>query len=243
LEQRYFGDLVHASVRKLIALNKDPDLAVLLQTADVALSYRDFSSAWHFVTCFSDIEDDLGQWRGYGGGQCGYAIGFDPERLLKALNQNRPGSLFLPMNYDLARQQFLVDDVLRNAQIYFASGVSKHPDLQRWAAEFLAAFSWEMDIFACMTKHPSFASETERRILTAFAVGETGQLEFRQKQTLLARHLPLDLRNDGRLPITRICIGPGPAQRVSQVSVGDLLIKTGYVGIPVTLSSVPFRIP
>jgi hypothetical protein len=36
LEQRYFGDLVHAGIRKPIASNKDADLAVMLQTADVA---------------------------------------------------------------------------------------------------------------------------------------------------------------------------------------------------------------
>jgi hypothetical protein len=243
LEQKYFGDLVHAGVKKLIISNSDSSVNVLLQAADGVLSSRDFSALGHFVTCFSEVEDDLGQWRGYGGGQCGYAISFDYSRLITALLVARPDSLMAPMNYDLARQHFVVDDLLKNAQTFFAAGLSGR-DAQRWANEFLAAFSDEMDIFACVTKHPAFEAERERRIITRLGQGETNRLEFRQKQTLLARHLPIDLRGgDGLLPITRICVGPGPAQRVSQVSVGDLLIKTGYSNIPVTLSSVPFRIP
>jgi hypothetical protein len=243
LEQRYFGDLVHAGVKKLIATNNDQSVGVLLQTADTILSNRDFAALGHFVTCFSEIEDDLGQWRGYGGGQCGYAIGFDYSKLCSALPGVRTDALLAPMNYDPGRQTFVVDDLLKNAQLFFTAGLPGR-DVQRWANEFLEAFSTEMDIFACMTKHPAFAAENERRIITRLSQNETNRLEFRQKQTLLARHLPIDLRgSDGLLPITRICVGPGPAQRVSQVSVGDLLIKAGYSNIQVTLSSVPFRIP
>jgi hypothetical protein len=244
LEQRYFGDLVHAGVRTLIASNQNPVLQVMLRAADLALSVRDFSSAWHFVACFSEVEDDLGQWRGYGGGQCGYAIGFDFDALVKTVELRRPGSLVLPMCYDTAKHQFLVDDVLKNAETYFLAGAQKFKDTERWANEFLAAFSWELDIYACMIKHPKFASENERRIVTGFRVGEAPLLEFRQKRTLLARHLPIDLRSETNLlPITRVYVGPGPAQRVSQVSVGDLLIKCGYKGIPVNISSVPYRVP
>jgi hypothetical protein len=71
-------------------------------------------------------------------------------------------------------------------------------------------------------------------------------LEFRQKRTLLARHLPLDLTFpvDGkrRLPITRIYVGPGPVQQVSKISVGDLLAKNGYEGIVIEKSSCPYRL-
>jgi hypothetical protein len=68
LEQRYFGDLIHAAVKKDAITNTNPNLAALYEAVDSALSSRDFSAAFHFVTCFSEVEDDLGQWRGYGGG-------------------------------------------------------------------------------------------------------------------------------------------------------------------------------
>src|SRR5258708_558906 len=98
LEQRYFGNLVHDVVKAKRAQNTDPALGVFLRVVDEALALRDFSSAGHFVACFSEVEDDLGQWRGYGGGECGYAIGFRCDRILAALKK-RASSVLLPMNY------------------------------------------------------------------------------------------------------------------------------------------------
>jgi hypothetical protein len=124
VEQRFFGDLVHAAVRKRRAQNTDPALAVLMQVADEALANRDFSTAAHFVACFSEVEDDLGQWRGYGGGECGYAIGFHPDRILQAL-ESRPSSVLLPMNYQERSHDILVQDVLRVAEVNFLNGLER----------------------------------------------------------------------------------------------------------------------
>jgi Protein of unknown function (DUF2971) len=247
LEQRYFGDLVHASVKTLRASNTNLTLGVLLRVADDSLANQDVAPVGNFVACFSEVEDDLGQWRGYGGGQCGYALGFRVDRVLEALKL-RPSAAFLPMHYEHSRHQFLVADVLRMAQAYFIQGVQRGlPDVERWAREFLDAFAMELGPFASVIKHPKFSSERERRIVTFLQKGEHTQLEFRQRRTLLARHLPIDLTvNVGTaklLPLTRVYIGPGPTQRVSQVSVGDLLLKYGYQDVPVELSKVPYRVP
>lgn len=134
------------------------------------------------------------------------------------------------------------------AQEYFLQGLKRGlPDIEMWAREFLAAFALELDIFASIIKHPKFFSEMERRITTLLQPGEHTKLEFRQKRTLLARHLPINLtvniNTSNLLPITRVYVGPGAGQRVSQVSVGDLLMKFGYTGIPVELSKVPYRVP
>ena len=247
LEQRYFGNLVHAAVRLWRSQNTDPTNAVMLRIADDALANTDVTAAGYFVACFSEVEDDLGQWRGYGGGECGYAIGFRYDGILEAI-KTRPGTLLLPMNYDEKTQTFLVADVLRIAQVYFLDGLKRGlPDVEKWARDFLFAFAAELEIFACIIKHPKFSGEAERRITTLFQAGEHQALEFRQKRTLLARHLPLDLTiaaHDGkRLPITRIYVGPGPAQQVSRVGVGDLLLKCGYQNITVEMSKVPYRVP
>lgn len=247
-EQRYFGDLFYEAMKPVMVQNTDPNLAVLLKVADEALSNRDFATAWHFVSCFSDIGDDLGQWRGYGGGECGYAIGFRTDGILEALKA-RPSALFLPMQYADRSHRFVVDDALRMAQTYFLDGIRSKAvtNVEQWAREFVIAFAMHLDIFASTTKHPAFQHEMERRIVAPLQPGDVNQLEFRQKRTLLARHLPINLTimvdGECKLPISRICVGPGPAQRVSQVSVGDLLLKHGYKGIPVELSAVPYRAP
>jgi hypothetical protein len=246
LEQRYFGDLIHDAVKaKLAAITNDPKLALLFRTADEGLSKRDFSTASRFVTCFTEVEDDLGQWRGYGGGECGYAIGFRFQGLRDAI---KPRGYLLPMNYEDKGHHFLVDEVLRMAHVYFLDGLRRGlPDHERWAREFLTAFSNELDIFASLLKHPKFTGEREWRITATLQMGEHKALEFRQKRTLLARYLPIDLTADSegsrKLPITRVYVGPGPAQRVSQVGVGDLLLKYDYKDIRVELSKVPYRVP
>jgi len=89
LGYRYFGDLVHDAIKVRQVQNTDQNLAVLLRIADEALTNRNFSTAGHFVAYFSEVEDDLGQWRGYGGGECGYAIGFSVEGILEAKARSR----------------------------------------------------------------------------------------------------------------------------------------------------------
>jgi hypothetical protein len=164
----------------------------MLRVADEALSTTDFAAASHFVACFSEVEDDLGQWRGYGSGECDYAIGFRPDGILEAL-KSRPSALLLPMNYEDSKHKFLVEDVMRIAEVYFLDGLKRGLSEERWAKEFLAAFSEALDIFACVIKHPKFSGAAERRITTHLQVDEHKLLQFRQKRTLLARHLPLDL--------------------------------------------------
>jgi hypothetical protein len=243
LERRYFSDLVHAAIKDVAAKNTDPKLAVLLRTAQSQFESPDYSTVWHFATCFSEVEDDLGQWRGYGGGECGYAIGFNAEQLFKAISTRRNDAALLPMNYDEAKHQFLVQDVIANAQRYFLAKASVVTDLQRWANEFLEAFSWDLDLFTSIIKHPKFAGELERRIIVSYRKEGLPYLIFSQKRTLLARHLPLDFKLDtGLLPISRIYVGPGPAQRISQVSVGTLMEQQGYTP-NVERSIVPYRVP
>src|SRR6266849_10995673 len=153
LEQKYFGDLVYAAVKVMRAKNTDPTLAIMLRVADEWLGIRDFTTASHFVACFSEVEDDLGQWRGYGSGDCGYAIGFRPDGILEAL-KGRPSAALLPMNYHDEAHNFLVNDVLRFAQRCFLDGIKRGlTDVERWAREFLSAFATELDIFACVIKH------------------------------------------------------------------------------------------
>ena len=86
-EQGYFGDIVYESAKSVIASNEGTDFGVFLKMAEESYLKRDFSTTWHFVSCFSEAEDDLGQWRGYGGGNCGYAIGFAYDGIIRAKTQ------------------------------------------------------------------------------------------------------------------------------------------------------------
>jgi hypothetical protein len=246
LEQRYFGDLVHAAVKQRRTVNTDPAIEPLFRVADNLLSERDFTAMGQFVACFSEAKDDLGQWRGYGGGECGFAIGFSSQGIMRA-NSRRVNTLLMPMIYADSIHSFVVADVIRMSETYYRQGLSRG-DHDLWAREFVIAFSDALSITAANVKHPKFSGEAERRIVTLLQPDEHQQLEFRQKRTLLARHLPIDITSEGSdakrlLPITRIVVGPGPAQKVTKVSVGDLLLKFRYQKIEVELSNIPYRLP
>ena len=204
-----------------------------------------FPMTWHHVACFSAVEDDLSQWRGYGGGECGFAIGLDVRKLNTALKARRSEAVFVQMIYDAAEHERLAKDALAFGANMFAEKIIQNAqtDLAVAAGQFLEALAVELDILATMTKHPKFFREEEWRMVAAFQQGDFKNLEFRQKRTLLARYLPIELAsNDAKLPITRICVGPGGAQRVSQISVDAALKKYGYPEIKIEISQVPFRV-
>lgn len=142
----------------------------------------------------------------------------------------------------------LVDYILGQGELFYAAGLKRtgaSPEV--WAPAFLNAYAEDLILLAALVKHPKFKAEEERRLFTKLNEGEHDVLEFRPRRTLLARHLQIDLRkNDDRyerMPITRIIVGPGPAQQVNKIAVGDLLKKYRYEGITAELSAVPYRTP
>jgi hypothetical protein len=249
LEQHYFTDLVAQAVRLSRAQDGDRHLEVMLAVADKGLSNADFTTYGRFVACFSEVKDALGQWRGYGGGECGFAIGLQPSGL-QAVARTRRWSLLVPLNYEADKHRAVAEDVLRRAKQFFLEGLQRSPpSIEQWAIQFLNAFAEAVDVVGVSVKHPAFRDEAEWRLAMQLLPEDVTSLIFRQKRTLLARHLPINVAVNvgaaGRhlVPITRIYVGPGPAQRVSQVSVGDLLKKYGYENVPIQLSKVPYRLP
>lgn len=242
LEHKYFGDLVVKEITSRLPAAEEP-VKTLLSVALELLSDRDYSAVGSFVACLSEVHDDLGQWRGYGGGQCGYAIGFDGQRLFQAFKANREGGIMLPLNYTATAHEFIVKDLADYIERIYRAALTPDADLRAWATELILAVAQSLTILPGLIKHPKFEAEKERRLSTGLQLGENNVLQFRQKQTLLARYLAIKLIGpDGRLPITRVVVGPGPSQNVSKISVGDLLIKCGY-DAKVELSEVPYRVP
>lgn len=127
--------------------------ASLLEGVRTRLPHRESA----FVTCFSTEQDDLGQWRGYGGGSCGFAIGFDAPRLVEGPIAARPQSAIMRMRYDEAEHRMLatriVDQLARLAEDRRAVRSEAFWQEYRDFVEWVVA----------VVKHPKFASENEYR--------------------------------------------------------------------------------
>ncbi len=146
------------------------------------------------------------------------------------------------MNYNATTQKFFVEEVMDWAKKYFLAGKTRGlPDMELWAKEFLTSFAIELDLFASIIKHPSFAGEMERRVMTLLQKMNIFSWSFGRSAhcspAIFPWIWPTTIDGKRKLPITRVFVGPGPAQQVSKISVGDLLLQCGYDGVPVELSS------
>jgi hypothetical protein len=198
-------------------------------------------SSWWFVTCFSKERDDLSQWRAYGAGENGYAIGFRVGGLFKA------GQVVVRVNYDQNQHKVVAGKVATASLRFFMEGLEngRHESLVDWANVFFPDWENLVGALSPMVKNPAFRGENEFRIIHQLQVAELAKVRFCQKASLMARHLPLSFPppadpDSKMLPIVEVIVGPSRHMEVSAVSVSTLMHQKGY-NVPVTNSSIPFQ--
>ena len=214
-----------------------------------ALSGDTTSSVGMFVTCFSALSDDLSQWRAYGGGEGGYAIGFDAD-WLGTIGAQR-GDILAPVRYDEKRNREFagsVANVMFDIFLHAPQTTTPGKDRDAWMADYLTYWSDQLTPYAVLIKHPSFQTEAEWRCIRILRPEDALLLEFQQRQSMMSRHLPRKFpppeHPDAKLlPISQIIVGPCRHREVSRISIGDLLLKASYPDdrIMVTVSAVPFQ--
>ena len=238
-EFTYAGQLLRDAIKKAKPLNDDN--TYLRDKLVVESPGQRAAAEGRFVTCFSALGDDLSQWRAYSGGENGYSIGFDGAQLRSKFYEAH--SHLMPVAYREAHQQNLADALAEATLRFFREGFAKSnaPSRKDFESEFLRDWGELIVIFAPLMKHPTFAAEAEWRIVRLLRPGDEKRLVIRQKQTLLARHLPLDLCVGDRMPLVKVIVGPSRHKDVSRISVGDLLKKHEYDPDLAGLSKVPFE--
>ncbi|UFN49134.1 DUF2971 domain-containing protein [Roseomonas sp. OT10] len=200
-----------------------------------------------FVACFTENGDDLSQWRGYGGGEGGYAIGFEPSWLLQGFLHDP--KVIYKMSYDHEQHRHLADRVALHTETYFQNGLDIRPGVspRDWAEAFLPIWVNAITQLGPVVKHPSFYGENEWRFVHRLRSEDRSQLVFRQRRSMMARHFPLrfpppDQRECNILPINHIRVGPSRHKEVSLISVQDLLLSSGYEDrVTVDMSPIPFQ--
>jgi hypothetical protein len=196
-----------------------------------------------FVACFSEEENDLSQWRAYGGGENGYAIGFKAGDLWGC-----EYSMLVRICYDENLHRSLAQKAAEATVRFFREGLTKYAPVNeaKWGEEFLQAWDKAITMVAPLIKDPSFSKERECRIVKSISPGELAKLKFIQKGSLISRHLPLSppLRNPSgpyRLPIAKVIVGPCRHREISRTSVDTLLRQMGYPPDLVSISKIPFQ--
>lgn len=205
--------------------------------AEESASSRHLPS-WWFVSCFSKEKDDLSQWRAYSSPGDGYAIAF------------RAGGLFstshtlVTVDYDRDLHKKIAARCADATTRFIREGLEKRKDdsteaQQEWVSEFLMDWDNRIGVFGPIVKDPSFRSENECRIIHQLKINELPKLQFRQKRTLMSRHLPLVYQS---LPIVEIMLGPSHRHReISGMSIKTFMQQNGFPEVPISYSAIPFQ--
>jgi Protein of unknown function (DUF2971) len=226
-----------------------PIAQVLVQARD---GFNPFETLTIYVACFSEVGDQLSQWRGYGGGGRGYSIGVAPRR--DHPTQEAPRIITRRVIYDHQKQVELVDDAISAlralAEPLFTKGYPS--DSENMIAKLVSFFKRRVGDYLWCFKNSAFSEEQEWRF--SFLAGPFGmpyggmqrEIKFRAGAGGVVPYVELDIFNlrrgdDERLAISEVVCGPTLHPKEEQVAVHTLLHANKYLGVQVSQSKVPLR--
>jgi hypothetical protein len=197
-----------------------------------------------FISCFCEDSDLLSQWRGYGLGEGGIAIGFDTTKMLASLTGWQ--TFLTPVLYEDGEQQRLAVELLNGIICEYEATLKSRTIVapEKHLSDFLTVLSVNATTLAPLFKHNGFTEENEWRLI--HTAQNLGEVQFFAKSTYLSPVVELLIgtkRPDGKdlLPIKEVWFGPGRYQEHALHSCSSLLSAFGYFGIPLRQSTTPFR--
>jgi hypothetical protein len=244
-EMRYAVDLLRRSFRdRRLSATLASDEEYLCDRIETALSVDVVPTSDWFVFCLSEERDDLSQWRAYGDGEGGFAIGFDSNSLVFGA---LPTGYFLArVTYDRSAHAALMTSIVTATLQFFMTGVKSATKgtREQWADAFLPVWADALTWLIPVIKDDAFAAEREWRVVHRLQPADTDRMKYVQRRMMMSRHLPIDFPAVGGkvlLPISEIVVGPSRYKPISRVSVGDLLRTHHYVTANVSESRIPFQ--
>jgi len=189
------------------------------------------------VCSFSEVKDSLSQWRAYGEGMSGFAIGFSGGSLAEVFTQQQ--FYLVPCLYSQIEQvslvRALVDEVLQENLERDIGGKELFvpPGGNLWTY---------LDRYGPILKDATFSEEKEWRIITKPLMCTFDRFDYRQGKSMLIPYYRLPLADSqGRLQIEDVVIGPTPHVEQSKHSLVSFLMSQGLLQVSVSDSAVPYR--
>ena len=167
------------------------------------------------LASFTEMGDQLSQWRGYCEIGKGYSLGFDAPKLRKHIH-NQTGYNLVPCIYDEKEHERLAKELVDH---YPTSEMLE--TVKDMPLPFFIAFSNAVLFLAPLLKSKSFEEEREWRLITPAM--EIGDAKFRNGRHSLIPYWEIDL--DIENTIVSITIGPTPEPILSSEAVKGLLYK------------------
>lgn len=196
----------------------------------------DFQVAF-YVASLCSRSDLLSQWRTYGGGALGYALGFDVDSFndrSKMLYPSFPQARLHRIEYDRKSQrevtEFVVDRCgnLLRADLKVAANKHERAVLESgWFALLVVQLSGLLPRF----KHPIFSEELEWRLTCPLLPHEEDKLiSYREVGADLVPYMvyPLKLADSDRLPLVELVVAPASEAKLQRRTLSKFLRDAHY---------------
>lgn len=198
------------------------------------------------VCSFSEDEDSLSQWRTYGAGTSGFAIGF-PAELLTAAAAVKQWYLAPCVYEPLQRREIVRSLVEEVVEENLSGAASNGMDEEMRSVHLqlggnLLAYLYR---YAPILKDESFRAEREWRVISRPLINSSRSFDFREGRTLLIPYSKFPLSGENlKFRLHKIVIGPTRDEARSRSSVVNFLMHEGVLRgteAPVEISKVPYR--
>lgn len=200
-----------------------------------------------YVLSFSEMGDQLSQWRAYCPGGNGYALGFKQSNALFASAKQHSFNL-VRCAYDLQEQKklcvYLVES-FREGMITKQSWWPQEKGVPSRVRAFFTRYQWNLALALVMAalKHRGFEEEREWRLVSQYPEEALYGVAFRPGRFGITPYfaLPLNLKEDEGLHIDEIVIGPTANRVASRAALDVLLAKREIAVGRIKISQTPLR--
>ena len=200
-----------------------------------------------YVLSFSEMGDQLSQWRAYCPGGNGYALGFNQSNALFASAKQHRFNL-VRCEYDLREQKklsrFLVQS-FREGMITKQNWWPSDKDVPSRVRAFFTRYQWNLALALVMSalKHRGFEEEREWRLVSQYPDEALYGVAFRPGRFGVTPHfeLPLAMNGDDPRQIDEIVIGPTPNRLAARAALDVLLAKCDIMVSSIEVSHTPLR--
>lgn len=229
-------DLGKCSVRAVASAHSEPKAREL--AGAVASHLDSISQLAIYVTCFSEVEDSLSQWRGYCPPGFGYSIGFDGARLRKVAQPQ--GFRLEKCIYDYQEQKRAAEAWSHRTLNRLLPSAANVNDIADYVRSNCPPFLEDFVAFAPFQKDASFKAEIEWR-LVALVPSNDPRLRLRPARTMLVRYLPIKLHLNPNEPLVwNVQVGPTPHPKLAGDAVCHYFNKV-HIQNGVGRSHIPYR--
>jgi hypothetical protein len=236
-----FSEFKHAQELTIEAIRSHIKLNDLSKKHFICMAVGEYISRldpYLYISCFSEEQDLLSQWRSYCPPNLGYSLSFETSTLIElATAQNY---ILKPCLYDIDIQKDIINSYVNTLLDDFIQRMPEQHDATQFTQENMNPYVSMFLDFAPYFKNPAFQEEREWRLVTKMPPNESDTKLRVGKSCLIPYkqfHLPL---NTSTHPIYNIIVGPTPDMELASNSI-QYLVRNTPKSISWRNSQIPYR--